>query len=131
AVAVEAGAATSFGVGCTRGAPESWRPWMALMERVARAGGRMFAQVHARRFDIVWSFRAHLPFDRLPVWRELRARPLAEQEVALSDPALRARLVRAAHEAPYGRAIVAEARRPGYDRDVVVGVAHGPHPVLG
>src|SRR5262245_30577301 len=131
ALAVETGAATSFGVGCTRGEPESWRAWMALMDRVARAGGRMFAQVHARRFDIVWSFRAHLPFDRLPVWRELRARPLAEQESALRDPAQRARLVRAAHDGPYGRAIGAEARRPDYDWVFVLEDALGPHACLG
>jgi len=131
ALAVEGGAAISFGVGSTRGAPESWRAWMALMDRVARAGGRMFAQVHARRFDIVWSFRAHLPFDRLPVWRELRARPLAEQEAALRDPAQRARLVRAAHDGPYGRAIGAEARRPDYDWVFVLEDALGPHPCLG
>jgi N-acyl-D-aspartate/D-glutamate deacylase len=131
ALAVETGVATSFGVGCTRAAPESWRAWIGLMDRVAAAGGRMFAQVHARRFDVVWSFRAHLPYDRLPVWRELRARPLAEQEAALRDPAQRARLVRAAHEGPYGRAIGAEARRPDYDWVFVQEDALGPHPCLG
>ena len=131
ALAVETGVPVCFGVGSTRHAPQSWRAWMGLMDRVAEAGGRMFAQVHARRFEIVWSFRAHLPFDGLPGWRELRARPLAEQRSALRDPALRARLVRSAHESPYGQAIGAEARKPDYDWVFVLEDALGPHPCLG
>src|SRR5206468_13085408 len=111
ALAVETGVPVCFGVGSTRRAPLSWRAWMGLMDRVAGAGGRMFAQVHARRFDIVWSFRAQLPFDALPGWRQLRAPPLAEQAAALRDPALRARLVRSAHESRYAEAIGAEARK--------------------
>ena len=131
ALAVATGVAISFGVGCNRRAPELWKPWMTLIERVSNAGGRMFAQVHARRFDVLWSFRAQLPFDKLPVGRELRARPLEEQRRGLSDPALRAKLVRAAHEGPYGDAVGAEARKPDYDWVFVMESALGPHPCLG
>ena len=62
------------------------------------------------------SFKTRLPFDKLPEWRELRALPLDEQAELLRDPELRERLVRAANEGDYGRAVGAEARKPDYDR---------------
>ena len=130
-LATDTGAAICFGVGSTRHAPESWRPWMEMIERSSLAGGRMFAQVHARRFDIMLSFKGQLPFDALPEWRELRRQPLEEQRKRLLDPARRARLVRSAHAADYGNAIGAEARKPDFDWVFVMESALGPHPSLG
>ena len=66
-----------------------WRTYIALLEETARAGGRMFAQVHSRALTVVLSFKTNLPFDRLPVWKELRALPLEEQKRRLRDPELR------------------------------------------
>jgi hypothetical protein len=54
--------------------------------------------VHSRALTVVLSFKTNLPFDRLPVWKELRALPLEEQKRRLRDPELRSRLVAAARE---------------------------------
>jgi N-acyl-D-aspartate/D-glutamate deacylase len=61
------------------------------------------------------SFASRLPFDTLPVWRELRAQPLDAQAAALRDPDLRKRLIEAAKHGPYPKAIGAEARKPDWD----------------
>jgi N-acyl-D-aspartate/D-glutamate deacylase len=60
---------------------------------VAEAGGRMFAQVHSRALNVVYTFESHLPFDTWEVWRDLRKLPLAEQRARLQDPELKAKLV--------------------------------------
>ena len=52
------------------------------MDSTAERGGRMFAQVHARAFNVMVSFKTQLPFDGLPSWRELRAQPLDAQAAA-------------------------------------------------
>lgn len=130
-LALESGATFMFGVGSTRIAPDAWRAMIGMVDRVNDAGGRMFGQVHSRRFDVLLSFPGQLPFDRLPVWSELRARPLAEQKQALRDPALVAKLVRQAHEGPYGNAIGAEARKPDFDWVFLMEDPMGPHRCLG
>ncbi len=60
------------------------------------------------------SFKTRLPFDVLPEWKELRSLSLDEQARELRDPAVRARLIEAAHAGDYGRAIGAETRKPDY-----------------
>src|SRR4249920_1773991 len=92
-LAVESGRPITFGVFSRRGVPDVWRKYLALLDETAAAGGRMFAQVHSRSLSSLLSFRTQLPFDRLPVWKELRERPLAEQRERLRDPELRRRLV--------------------------------------
>ncbi len=47
---------------------------------------RMFIQVHSRSLNVVLSFETTMPFDKLPVWRDIRKLPLAEQEAALRNP---------------------------------------------
>ena len=127
ALAKESGATIMFGVGSSRHAPESWRPWMGMIDRVSDGGGRMFAQVHSRQFNIVLNFEGQLPFDGLPEWKALRARPRAEQIAALRDPETRAKLVHEAHHGEYGNAVGAEARKPDYDWVLVMGDPLGPH----
>ena len=61
-------------------------------------------------------FQTRLPFDALPVWRDLRAESLDEQRRALGDPALREKLIWEADSGDYGRAIGAEARKPEWHR---------------
>ncbi|HXH84724.1 MAG TPA: amidohydrolase family protein, partial [Candidatus Tectomicrobia bacterium] len=78
-LAVESGRPITFGVFSRRGVPDVWRAYLALLDETAAAGGRMFAQVHTRSLSALLSFKTQLPFDRLPVWNELRALPLAEQ----------------------------------------------------
>ena len=114
-LAVSCGRPMTWGIGSSRRLPGGYRSWTDGLERIARAGGRAFGLVHARQFSVVLSFRTHLPFDALPVWSELRARPLAEQAAALRDPQTRKRLVEVAKHGPYAKAVGAEARKPDYD----------------
>ena len=126
ALAKESGATIMFGVGSFRAAPESWKPWMDLIDRVSDSGGRMFAQVHSRRFDMILNFQGQLPFDRLPTWAALRAQPRDELMRGLRDPETRAKLVHEAHHGEYGNPVGAEARKPDYDRVLRMGDPLGP-----
>ena len=58
----------------------------------------MFIQVHSRSLNVVLSFETTMPFDRMPVWRDIRKLPLAEQEAALRNPEIRRKLVEAVNE---------------------------------
>jgi N-acyl-D-aspartate/D-glutamate deacylase len=126
-LAVETGRPVTWGLFSRREAPGIWREYLTLLDETAAAGGRMFAQVHSRALSVVLSFRTNLPFDRLPVWRELRALPLDEQKRRLRDPDLRQRLVQAARERDERRAIGAEARPGSYDWIFVMDTVEGPH----
>src|SRR5262249_56159839 len=95
-LAVESGRPITWGLFSRREEPDLWRTYLALLEETAVRGGRMFAQVHSRALTVVLSFKTNLPFDRLPVWRELRALPLDQQQARLRDRELRRRLVDAA-----------------------------------
>ncbi|MBJ20882.1 MAG: amidohydrolase family protein [bacterium] len=128
ALAKESGAAIMFGVGSNRRDPEGWKPWMGLIDRLSESGGRAFAQVHSRQFNILINFEGQLPFDSLPEWKALRAQPRAEQIRLLRDPPTRARLIHEAHHGRYGDAVGAEARRPDYDWVWRMDEPLGPHP---
>jgi N-acyl-D-aspartate/D-glutamate deacylase len=109
-LAVDTGVPVTFGMFSTRRAPDYWRQYFTLADETAEAGGRMFIQVHSRSLNVLLSFETHMPFDKLPVWRELRKRPLAEQEAALRDPEMRRRLVEASHQRAQERSVGAEPR---------------------
>jgi N-acyl-D-aspartate/D-glutamate deacylase len=126
-LAVETGRPITFGVFTRRGVPEVWRAYLALLDETAAAGGRMFAQVHSRALSALLSFKTQLPFDRLPVWKELRALPLDEQRRQLRDPAVRRRLVEAAGRRSDHRPAGAEARPADYDWILVFDTVEGPH----
>ena len=126
-LAVESGRPVTYGLFSRREAPEVWRTYLDLLEETAAAGGRMFAQVHSRALAAVLSFKTQLPFDRLPVWKELRTLPLEEQKRRLRDPELRRRLVEAARERDKRRAIGTEARPAVYDWLFVMDTVEGPH----
>jgi N-acyl-D-aspartate/D-glutamate deacylase len=126
-LAVATGRPVTWGLFSRRESPDYWRTYLALLDETAAAGGRMFAQVHSRALSVVLSFKTNLPFDRLPVWRELRALPLAEQARRLRDPELRQRLVESARERDQRRAIGAEARPASYDWIFVMDTPQGPH----
>jgi N-acyl-D-aspartate/D-glutamate deacylase len=100
ALAVETGVPVTFGVFHRRYAPDLWRQYLATIDDTVAAGGRMFAQVHSRSINVVLSFQTVTPFDKLPVWRDIRKLPLTEQEAKLRDPDVRRRLVEAVHQAP-------------------------------
>src|SRR5215469_694907 len=117
ALAVESGAPVTFGMFANRKAPDYWRRYFKLADEAAELGGRMFVQMLAKIAGVVLSFETHLPFDRMPVWRDIRKLPLAEQEAALRNPELRRKLVAAAHEEQREegrRPVGAEARVMSY-----------------
>jgi N-acyl-D-amino-acid deacylase len=126
-LAVESGRPITWGLFSRREEPDLWRTYLALLDETAARGGRMFAQVHSRALTVVLSFKTNLPFDRLPVWRELRALPLEQQAQRLRDPELRRRLVEAARERDERRPIGAEARPASYEWIFVMDTADGPH----
>ena len=126
-LAVETGRPVTWGMFSSRRAPEYWRAYFDLLDETAAAGGRMFAQVHSRSLNVLLSFKTRLPFDRLPVWRELRALPLDEQKGALRDPDTRRRLIEAASVPDRRAAVGAESRRPDYDWLFAMETPSGPH----
>jgi N-acyl-D-amino-acid deacylase len=95
-LAIESGVPITWGMFAKKEAPEIWRGYFDLLDEVAEAGGRMFAQVHSRSLNVIFSFEAHTPFDSWDVWRDIRKLPLEEQRASLADPEFRARLVAAA-----------------------------------
>ena len=91
-LSVETGVPVTWGMFASRQAPDHWRGYFDLLDETAAAGGRMFAQVHSRSLNVLYTFESYTPFDGWNVWRDVRALPLAEQRAKLADPALRARL---------------------------------------
>ena len=126
-LAVETGRPVTFGVFSRRGVPDAWRQYLALLDETAAAGGRMFAQVHSRSLSALLSFKTQMPFDRLPLWKELRALPLDEQKRKLRDPALRPKLIEAAGGRSDRRAVGTEAKDADYDWLLVFDSVYGPH----
>lgn len=128
ALAVDTGAPVTFGMFSSRRAPDYWRPYFDLADETAAAGGRMFIQVHSRSLNVVLSFETVMPFDRLPVWREIRKLPLAEQEAALRSPDIRRKLVEAAHQHSHeGGAVGAEPRAANFKWLFVMDQPNPPH----
>jgi N-acyl-D-aspartate/D-glutamate deacylase len=122
------GVPVTFGMFSNHRAPDYWRPFFDLADETVAAGGKMFIQVHSRALNVLLSFESTLPFDKLPVWRDIRKLPLAEQEAALRNPEMRAKLVAAAHDQPReGRGIGVEARRANFKWLFVMDSAMPPY----
>ena len=109
-LAIDTGVPVTYGMFSTRRAPDYWRQYFTMADETAAAGGRMFIQVHSRSLNVLLSFETILPFDRLPVWRDIRKKSLAEQEAALRNPETRRALVAAARERQKERGVGAEVR---------------------
>ena len=116
-LAVESGVTQTWGMFSVKVAPDFWRPYFDLLNETAEAGGRMFAQVHSRALNNIFSFESTTPFDNWDVWREFRQLPLAEQCARLkSDAELKRKLVEIANGEYRGPKIVgAELRPPSWD----------------
>jgi N-acyl-D-aspartate/D-glutamate deacylase len=128
ALAVETGVPITFGVFSRRYAPDLWRRYLATIDETAVAGGRMFAQVHSRSINVVLSFQTVTPFDRLPVWRDIRKLPLVEQEAKLRDPDVRRRLVEAVQQTPReNQGVGAEPRKANFKWLLVMDKATPPY----
>jgi N-acyl-D-aspartate/D-glutamate deacylase len=126
-LAVESGRPVTFGVFSRRDAPDVWRKYLALLDETAAAGGRMFAQVHSRSLSALLSFKTQTPFDHLPVWKDVRTLPIAEQRRQFGDPAMRRRLIAASGESDGRRPLGTEAKLADYDRLLVFDTVEGPH----
>jgi N-acyl-D-amino-acid deacylase len=122
ALAVETGVPLTFGA-MTDDAFE-------YIDSIARAGGRAFGQSHSRGVTSVQSFKTRMAFDVLPEWKKIRSLPLDEQRRLLTDPDERARLVAAARDGNYGKAIGAEARAPDYSKMRVLDRPVPPNPTI-
>jgi len=96
--------------------PEA-EPFLDFLDDVAAAGGRAVAQTHCRGISVILSLKTRLPFDLLPAWRELRARPVDEQLRALADPEQRRPYIDAAVHAEYApfTGVGAQARPPDFE----------------
>jgi N-acyl-D-amino-acid deacylase len=127
-LAVESGRPITFGLFSRKDAPGAYKDYVSLLGETTAAGGRMFAQVHSRALSAVLSFRTQLPFDKLPIWKEIRKLPLAEQRAKFSDPQLRPQLIQAAR-ARYegGEARGTEARPAVFEWLFVMESVHGKH----
>ena len=64
-----------------------------MVDETIAAGGKMMIQGTAAWNGSLRSFETATPYDMIPVWKEFRQLPLAEQEAGLRDPQMRARLV--------------------------------------
>jgi N-acyl-D-aspartate/D-glutamate deacylase len=130
ALAVDTRVPVTYGMFSQRKAPDYWRQYFKLADETADAGGRMFIQVHSRSLNVVLSFETTMPFDKLPVWRDIRKLPLAEQGAALRNPEIRAKLVAAVHDQPREdgrRAVGPEPRRANFKWLFVMDQASPPH----
>lgn len=126
---VDTGVPITFGTFSRRYAPDYWRPYFAAADEAAEAGGRMFIQVHSRSLNLVLSFETYMPYDKLPVWHEMRQLPLAEQEAALRNSDMRRKLVAAANQQgdDGGQAVGPAARTANYEYLFVMDKPMSPH----
>jgi N-acyl-D-aspartate/D-glutamate deacylase len=116
-LALETHVPTTFGVVYFRKMPHIWRAFYELVDDTVAAGGKMLVQGTSRWISTLLSFESTLPFDKAPVWSDIRKLPLAEQEAALRNPEMRAKLVAAARDFMTRRhnIVGAEARPPDFD----------------
>jgi N-acyl-D-aspartate/D-glutamate deacylase len=126
-LAIESGRPVTFGVFGRRSSPGTWRKYLELLDETAAMGGRMFAQAHSRSLSALLSFRTQMPFDRLPVWKDIRKLPIEEQRRRLRDPELRRKLIETSGERDDRKAIGTEARPADYDWLFVFDTVEGPH----
>jgi N-acyl-D-aspartate/D-glutamate deacylase len=126
-LAVESGRPITFGVFSRRAVPGTWQKYLDLLDETAAAGGRMFAQVHTRALSALISFKTQTPFDRLPVWRDIRALPHAEQKAKLADPAMRQALIDHSGARSEREARGTEAQPADYDWLFLFDTVEGPH----
>jgi N-acyl-D-aspartate/D-glutamate deacylase len=116
-LALDTGVPITFGLTHSRKAPQTWRPLFQMVDETNAAGGKMLVQGHSRSISVLLSFETTTPFDKAPVWCDIRKLPLAEQEAALRNPDMRRKMVEAAHERirSGGQTVGAEPRRPEFD----------------
>ncbi len=126
-LAVETGRPITFGVFSRRQSPGTWKKYLDLLDETAAAGGRMFAQAHTRALSALLSFKTQMPWDRLPLWKDIRALPLEQQKAKLRDPALRPKLIEASSARDEHQPRGTEAKPADYEWLFVLDKVEGPH----
>ena len=96
-LALDTGAPVTWGMFSSRRNPAYWRSFFSLLDDVDASGGTMFAQVHSRALNVIYTFESNTPFDSWELWRDIRKLPLPEQREHLTDPVTKARLVEIAN----------------------------------
>jgi len=106
------------------------QPSIELMEETATRGGEMYALTHCRGVVSAQSFQTRLGFDGLPEWQEVRRHPYPTQQALLRDPAVRERLVHAAHHGDYRAVHGPEAGRPKFETMTIHDSPYLPNPTV-
>jgi N-acyl-D-amino-acid deacylase len=83
----------TFGITQSDRRPGLWSWVMDEVEAARGRGANLWPQTAARGSAILYSLAARTPYDALPSWAELMARPLSERLAALADEDLRSRLI--------------------------------------
>ena len=83
----------TWGMFSSRHVPDRWRSFFDLLDEVDRDGGTMFAQVHSRALNVIYTFESNTPFDSWDLWRDIRRLPLDAQKKKLRDPETKKKLV--------------------------------------
>ena len=127
-LAVDYRVPVTWGMFSSRKAPDHWRQYFDLLDDVGSLGGRMFAQVHSRALNVLFTFESYTPFDSWELWRDIRALPLQEQRSKFSDPTIKARLVEIAsgtseRHKQHGSTI----RPPDWHWVFIMDTVEGPH----
>ncbi len=118
----------TWGMFSSRRAPDHWRQYFNLLDEVGMAGGRMFAQVHSRALNVLFTFESYTPFDSWELWREIRALPLQEQREKFSDPTIKSRLVEIANkESKKHKEHGSTVRPPDWHWVFIMDTVNGPH----
>jgi N-acyl-D-amino-acid deacylase len=129
-LAVQTGVPITFGLLDFGLGREVWESHLELIDATALQGGRMFAQSHTRPNCVLLSFASRLPFDSLPLWSEIRRLPKDQQIAELTDADVRKRLVYEAGHGDYGLRVGAEARRPDFNKILVLERMVGTNPTV-
>ncbi len=106
------------------------QPSLDLIDETARRGGDLWALTHCRGVVSAQSFRTRLGFDSLAEWQDMRGLALPEQRRLLGDPAVRARLVHAAHHGSYGVTHGPEPGRPRFETMSILESPYLPNPTV-
>jgi N-acyl-D-aspartate/D-glutamate deacylase len=103
----------TFGIVATKDATHL----LDFLDEAAEQGARMIAQTHCRGISVLLSLQTRLPFDLIPAWADLRAKPVEEQLAILRDPSTREHYVQAAigHDYSGFSGFGARARPPDFE----------------
>ncbi|MBB6123367.1 N-acyl-D-amino-acid deacylase family protein [Sphingobium subterraneum] len=111
--------------------PEVTAEELPLLDRAAASGAKLIGQSHSRGIYLLYSFLTDTPYDWLPEWKEIRSLPLAQQREMLQKPDVRSRLVAAAKNAVFPKAISSDSPRPpDFSKLVIWQSPLPPNPVV-